>query len=128
MSVVADSHETVAHTEFPRRTDGVRSVPAKLSPVMVTEPLPHVGVLGSIWKLTVGASKEKRLLALPTSPATVAHAMFDPTAGFEYVAIGRQPTVVLLVHAVVTHSASSSAEVGVRLRELKKFNPEIVTE
>jgi hypothetical protein len=40
----------------------------------------------------------------------------------------RQPTVVELVQAVVSQSASSNEAVGVRSRESKKFRPEMVTE
>lgn len=42
--VVADLHETVWQSELPIRAVGVRLLPAKFKPLIVTDPVPHVGV------------------------------------------------------------------------------------
>lgn len=113
LSVVADIHWVVLQLMVPNRADGVRLVLAKLRPVIVTEPEPHVGVLRLMKKLDVGASNVKRFRPQPTRPATVAQLMPAPTVGVA-VLMSPQLTVVLLDQEVVAHCACSMDAVGVK--------------
>jgi hypothetical protein len=82
--VVADCQLTVLQLAVLNLVDGVRFVVAKLRPVIVTEPPPHVGVFELIAKLMVGESKVKRFIPHPTRPATVVQAIAVPAVAEEY--------------------------------------------
>ena len=79
----------------------------------------------STTRLVTGASNEKTLKLVPTTPLVVTVSRLERTA--VAAKFFRQLTVVALVHDVVVHGSEASCAVGVEVL-YPKFRPEIVTE
>ena len=116
-TLVPLAHDDVAHSMSATVPVGVRSVPAKLSPLSVTDSPPDAGMLLSPTRaqLATGASNVNTALPVPDTLATVIAVMLSLLQDVD----AMHCTVVPLTHADVAQSTSPTVAVGVKSSDAK---------
>ena len=116
-TLVALAHDDVAQSMSATEPVGVRSVPAKLRPLSVTDSPPDAGMLLSPTRarLATGASNVNTALPVPDTLATVIVMMLSPLLDAD----AMHCTVVPLTHADVAQLTSPTVAVGVKSSDAK---------